>query len=109
MSDDCLNSGKWISPGLLEEILEEIRSELASRDFLASNQNPPPSQSSSSGNVSSTDNVSMDISSSATYTASWSGGLQVETNTQLEQTLMVIKTSEYGLRVETHGLHVETY
>ena len=37
VSDDCLNSGKWISPGLLGEILEEIPSELASRDFLASN------------------------------------------------------------------------
>ena len=42
VSDNCLDNRKWISPGLLGEILEEICSELASTDSPTNDQNPPP-------------------------------------------------------------------
>ena len=36
--DDCLDNRKWISPGLLGEILEEICAELITKDIPANEQ-----------------------------------------------------------------------
>ena len=77
VSNDCLDNRKWISPGLLGEILEEICSELASTDSPANDQNLPSNPLPL--HPSCHDDNSMDTSSSDTKVASRFTGLQAET------------------------------